>query len=151
MALYVPAGRRRRNVILGLVGALIVGLLIGGAIGRITAPTVSDRVASVRDSAREVTARLRATPIEYRQQLRGSSEFRAGGAVVDSLTGARSSLQSVLDDAVWLSAAQRQEIVHALDDLLAAARAKVTAREYTSMVEEVARKIDAALGSDSSG
>ena len=48
MALYVPAGRRRRNVILGLVGALIVGLIIGGVIGRVTAPTVSDRSRACR-------------------------------------------------------------------------------------------------------
>jgi hypothetical protein len=149
VALYVPAGRRRRNVILGLVGALIVGLLIGGVIGRVTAPTVSDRVASVRDSAREVTARLRATPIEYRKQLRGSNEFRAGGTVVDSLTSARSSLQSTIDDAVWLSDAQRQEIEDVLAVLLSAARAKVTAQVYAALVDESATKIDAALGSES--
>ena len=149
MALYVSAGRRRRNVILGMGGALVVGLLIGGAVGRITAPTVSDRVASVRDAAREVTARLRATPLEYRKQLGGSSQFRAGGTVVQSLTDARASLRSVLDDAVWLSAAQRHEIERPLDELLTAARAKVTARVYTTMVEALASKIDAALASAS--
>lgn len=149
MALYVSAGRRRRNMILGLAGALVAGLLIGGVVGRVTAPTVSDRVASVRHATREVTARLRATPLEYRKQLSGSSQFRAGGTVVQSLTDAQASLRSVLDDAAWLSAAQRREIERPLDDLLAAARAKVTARVYTTMVDEVAATIDAALGSAS--
>jgi hypothetical protein len=151
VALYVPAGRRRRNAILGLVGALIVGLVIGGVLGRATAPTVSDRVASIRDSARAVTSRLRATPLEYEKQLSGSSEFRAGGTVVQSLTDAQSSLESALADAVWLSAAQRREIEHPLDELVTAARTKVTAKVYAAMVEAVATKIDAALGSDSSG
>jgi hypothetical protein len=151
LALYVPAGRRRRNVMLGLAGALVVGLVIGGVLGRVTAPTVSDRVASVQDSAREVTSRLRATPIEYEKQLSGSSEFRAGGTVVQSLTDAQSSLESALDDAVWLSAAQRQKIEHPLGKLLIAARAKVSAKVYADMVEEVATKLDAALGSGSSG
>ncbi len=50
MALYVPAGRRRRNFIIGLVGALIVGLIIGALLGRVSAPTVSDKVSSVQDS-----------------------------------------------------------------------------------------------------
>jgi hypothetical protein len=147
VALYVSAGRRRRNVILGLVGSLAVGLLIGGAVGRVTAPTVSDRVASVRDAAREVTARLRATPLEYRKQLRGAPEFRAGGTVVQSLTDAQVSLRSAIADAVWLSATQRREIEHRFDELVTAARAKVTAKAYTAMVQEVATKIDAALGS----
>jgi hypothetical protein len=149
VALYVSAGRRRRNIILGLVGALIVGLVLGGVVGRITAPTVSDRVASVRDSAREVTARLRATPIEYRKQLSGSNEFREGGTVVQSLTDAQDSLHSVLDDAVWLTPAQRTEIEKPLDALVRAARAKVTAKVYSAMVDEVATKIDAELGAGS--
>ena len=114
MALYVPAGRRRRNLILGLVGALIVGLVIGGVLGRVTAPTLSDKVASVRDSASEVTARLQATPIEYEKQLAGSTEFQKGGTVVQSLTDAQQSLRSALDDAVWLSPRQRTTIEHSL-------------------------------------
>jgi hypothetical protein len=146
VALYVSAGRRRRNVIVGLVGALVVGLLIGGGVGRITAPSVSDRVASVRDSAREVTARIRATPIEYRKQLSGSTEFEQGGTVVQSLTDAQASLRSTLDDAVWLTPAQRKVIEDELDALLRAARAKVTAKVYSSLVDEVATKIDADFG-----
>jgi hypothetical protein len=148
VALYVPAGRRRRNVILGLIGAVIVGLLIGGVIGRVTAPTVSDKVSTVQDSARGVTARLRATPIEYAKQLSGSSEFRNGGTVLDSLTDAQQTLRSDLDDAVWLGAAQRKDITTALDDLVTAARAKVAASRYEEMVNQSATRIDEGFGID---
>lgn len=148
MALYVPSGRRRRNLILGLVGALVVGLLIGGIVGRVTAPTVSDRVASVRDSAREVTARLRATPLEYEQQLSGSSEFRGGGSVLDSLADARKDLRSTLGDAVWLGPAERREIEATLDQVIAGAREKVAAARYKELVDDAATRIDTALGAD---
>ena len=146
MALYVPAGRRRRNLILGLVGALIVGLVIGGVLGRVTAPTLSDKVASVRDSASEVTARLQATPIEYEKQLAGSTEFQKGGTVVQSLTDAQQSLRSALDDAVWLSPRQRTTIERRLDDLLALARARVPAARYQDAVATTATFIESSLG-----
>lgn len=146
MALYVPAGRRRRNLILGLVGALVVGLVVGVLVGRATAPTVGDKVGSVQSSAEAVTARLRATPVEYRQQLTGSSEFRRGGTVLDSLAAARSSLRTSLDDAEWLGQTQRREADTALDALVVAARTKVTAARYAQLVDASADRIDAVFG-----
>ena len=148
MALYVPAGRRRRNVILGLVGALVVGLVLGGVVGRLTAPTLSDKVASVQDSAREVTARIRATPIEYQKQLRGSDEFRAGGTVGQSLQHARASLRSAVSEAEWLGPAQRQELDAALEPLIDAATDKVATDRYQELVETAATRIETNFGID---
>ena len=151
MALYVPAGRRRRNVIIGLVGALIVGLIIGGLIGRASAPGVSDRVSSVQDSARAVTARLQATPTEYQKQLEGSTEFKSGGTVVQSLTDAQSTLGRTLDDAVWLGPAQRKDIEDAVDALVNAAKAKVSATAYEKLVTTAVTRIETGLGIDATG
>lgn len=151
MALYLPAGRRRRNVIIGLAGALIVGMIIGGLIGRASAPGISDKVSSVQDSARAVAARLAATPIEYQQQLDGSTEFKSGGTVLQSLAEALRTLDRALDDAVWLGPSQRKDNEDALDALVTAAKAKVTAAQYEKLVTTAVTRIEATLGIDEAG
>jgi gas vesicle protein len=148
VALYVPAGRRRRNLILGLVGALIVGLVIGGIVGRVTAPTVSDKVSTVQNSAREITARLQATPIEYAKQLSGSSEFKRGGTVLQSLEDAQQSMNGALDDAVWLGPSQRKELEDALGAVITGAKAKVPAARYEKLVTDAATRINEGFGID---
>lgn len=151
MALYVPAGRRRRNLILGLVGALIVGVLLGGVVGRVTAPTVSDKVSSAQDSAREITARLQATPIEYAKQLSGSTEFKSGGTVVQSLTDAQKAMAAALDDAVWIGPMQRKDLEDALGAVITGARAKVAAARYQKLVDDAVARIAVGFGMDNRG
>jgi hypothetical protein len=148
VALYVPAGRRRRNVIIGLVAALVVGLILGGVIGRLSAPSLEDKVASVQDSAREVTARIRSTPNEYEKQLSGSAQFRSGGTVEQSLREARTALRNAVSDAAWLGPSQRTELNAALDPVVQAAQDKVTAVRYQQVVDDAARRIEAGFGID---
>ena len=148
MALYVPAGRRRRNLILGLVAAVVVGLVIGAVLGRVTAPTVDDRVTTVRDDARAVIGALTATPTEYRQQLEGSTEFSRGGGVDDALTTARSSLVAALDDATWLGPNLRREATSALDAVVAAERAKASQARYEAAVARATNRIETVFGID---
>jgi hypothetical protein len=59
MAIYVPRARRRRNTILVGVAGLVLGAVLGGLMGRASAPTVEDRVRSVRAEARDIAAQLR--------------------------------------------------------------------------------------------
>jgi hypothetical protein len=146
VALYVPAGRRRRNIILGLVGAVIVGLIIGAVLGRVTAPTIDDKVSSVQDTVRAVTARIRATPIEYEKQLNGSTEFRGGGTVAQSLSDAQQSLNGALDDAVWMGGSQRNEIKGSMAALLATAKSKTSAARYEKLAEETAAALESSFG-----
>lgn len=148
MALYVPAGRRRRNLALGLAGALIVGLVIGVAIGRVTAPTVDDRVGAVQDDARAVTGTLAATPNEYAKQLAGSSEFRRGGGVDQALTSARHDLDAALDDASWLGPSQRATATGALDAVVAAERDRVAEARYQQAVDAAVATISRTFGID---
>jgi len=148
VALYVPAGRRRRNLVLGLAGALIVGLVIGVVVGRATAPTVDDRVSSVQDDARAVTGTLAATPIEYAKQLAGSSEFRRGGGVDQALLSARTDLQAALRDATWLGPSQRTVATDALDAVVAAERARVSETRYQEVVDTAAATISRTFGID---
>jgi hypothetical protein len=148
VALYLPAGRRRRKVIIGLVGALVVGLLMGDVIGRLTAPTLEDKVTSAQDTARQVTARIRSTPNEYQKQLSGSDQFRSGGTVEQSLVAARTTLRNAVSDAVWLGPSQRRELDAALAPVIDAARHKVIETRYRQLVEAAARRIDTGFGID---
>src|SRR4051812_42832777 len=79
MALYVPAGRRRRNRAIALAATAVVAVVVGFLIGRVTAPTVDDRVSDVQADARAVVGTLAATPNEYRKEQAGSAQVRRGG------------------------------------------------------------------------
>jgi hypothetical protein len=146
MALYVPAGRRRRNLIVGLVAAVVIGLVIGGVVGRVTAPTVDDRVASVRDDARSIVGALAATPNEYAKERAGSTEFRAGGGVDQALGIVRQDLDRALGDAIWLDARDRSDLRRALAGLVAAARRGVPDREYAGLVDETTAGVERVFG-----
>jgi hypothetical protein len=146
MALYVPAGRRRRNIVIGLVAAVVVGLVVGVVLGRVTAPTVDDRVASVHDGARAVVGALAATPNEYRKQLEGAAEFRRGGGVDQALAIARGDLQATLGDAPWLGPAARREALAALDAVVAAERGRHSAARYEAVVQAASDRIAEILG-----
>jgi hypothetical protein len=148
MALYVPAGRRRRNLAIALIAIALVAVVIGFLLGRVTAPTVDDRVADVQADAREVVGTIAATPNEYRQEQSGSTEFREGGGVDQALAGARRSLDAVLDDAPWLGRALRREATDALDTVGTAARASVPAAQYSTAVTRASARIEQVFGID---
>jgi hypothetical protein len=146
MALYVPAGRRRRNLAIALIATALVAVVVGFLLGRVTAPTVDDRVSDVQADARAVVGTLAATPNEYRQEQSGSDEFRAGGGVDQALAGAKRSLDAALDDAPWLGTALRKEATDALETVETAARASVPAEEYSATVTRASARIEAVFG-----
>jgi hypothetical protein len=148
MALYVPAGRRRRNLAIALAATAVVAVVIGFLIGRVTAPTVDDRVSDVQADARAVVGTLAATPNEYQKEQAGSSEFRSGGGVDQALAGARRDLDAAMDDAPWLGTALRREAGDALDTVETAARASVRASEYRGTVTRASTRIEQVFGID---
>ena len=82
MALYVPAARRRRRIVVFTVGALVVGLLLGALLGRVTAPTVDDRLASVRSSAQQTAAGLRVIAIHDQSNTVSNQSANSGADLV---------------------------------------------------------------------
>jgi hypothetical protein len=101
MALYVPAGARRRRVVLALLGGLVVGLLAGFLLGRVTSPDLADDVSRVQGMALDATTTLQRIPIEYAQALSGR-----GGESTATVTEAFDRAHAQLDDAyaaaLWL-------------------------------------------------
>jgi len=87
MSLYREPGRRRRTASLAVVGALLVGVLAGFALGRATAssPSLADQVGEMQDGARTVVAGFELVRTHYprdREAGRGQAT-RAAEAFAD--------------------------------------------------------------------
>jgi hypothetical protein len=110
LALYVPQSRRRRRTFSLAAAVGVLGLVSGGVLGRVTAPTVAERVSSVRADARDTASGLRVISLHGEAAAVG-----AGGAdLVLNRTGTE--LAAEFADAPWLSGDQKAPL---LSDLAA--------------------------------
>lgn len=144
MALYVPAGRRRRRAALLAGAALVVGLGLGLIAGRATAPDVGERVHATQREASVVTAELRVLSLH---QEAGAASQTAGGdnGAAFAIRRAKTDLTAALDDAPWITSATRHQLLASLDGLLADASGG-DGPAFAKAVEEAAADIDAAFG-----
>lgn len=148
MALYVPAGRRRRRAALLAGAALVVGLGLGLIAGRATAPDVGERVHATQREASVVTAELRVLSLH---QEAGAASQTTGGdnGAAFAIRRAKTDLTAALDDAPWITSATRQQLLASLDDLLAEA-GDAEGPAFAEAVDNAAGDIDAAFGMASS-
>src|SRR3954454_6340357 len=118
MALYVPAGRRRRRIIGGLVLAVALGLLLGFGLGRLTASSTSDDVSSLQDQARSAVGALQSAPTEYAQAAAGAPpESENGGGASPASNRVERQAEDALAAAPWLGPASRKAALAALGDV----------------------------------
>jgi len=146
VALYIPAGQRRRRLIIVGVAALVIGLVVGAVVGRSTAPTTADQVSSVRADARQIDARLQALPLEYEKVLAGDAQYANGGGPADSLVVISTDTAALAQRAEWLSDQQRTAVVTAIDQAQQAAAAKVPATEFQGHIDQATATIDETFG-----
>lgn len=151
MALYMPASRRRRRLVLALLAAAVVGAVIGGFAGRGLAPSLRDRVDDVQEKAREASAELRAMPVNYEKERVASGEFRRGGGVADALERAHADLRAALDAAVWLGPSARADAEAAFARVETAHRRAVAPARFEAVVRRSAADVDAVFGIDAPG
>ena len=142
MALYVPAARRRRRVIIFTVAALVVGLVLGLLVGRVTAPTVDDRIASVRKDAQQTAAGLRVIAIHDESNTVSNQSANSGADLV--LKETRSELEHDFGRAPWITLAQRETLLKALDEL--EAQPDRTSDAFGTAAEALAHQIEEAFG-----
>ena len=142
MALYIPAGRRRRRLVLCTVGALGAGLVVGALLGRVTAPTVEDRLSSVRDDARATAAGLRVIAIHDESRTLGERAGDRGADLV--LRDTRSQLRGEFDDAPWITLARREALFKALDAL--EGQSDKTSAAFGRDAETLAKQIESTFG-----
>lgn len=143
MALYIPAGRRKRRTVLVAVGAIVVGLLLGFGIGRSTAPTAAEQVRSVQDDARQVSSGLRVLALHDEAGAIATQGSGDGGAQL-VLERAQEDLRAAIDDATWIAPAEGEALLAELAAL--AARTDRTDSSFGTAAEATAARIDAAFG-----
>jgi hypothetical protein len=123
--------------------ALVVGLVIGALIGRSTAPTVGDRIASVQGDARQTAAALRVLALHDESGALSNQAAGAGGAdLVLGRTG--SELASEFDRAPWITSEQRQALLNALAALQATKDR--TTGEFGTAADALAGQIETTFG-----
>lgn len=145
MAIYVPASRRRRSFVLVGAVALVVGLLLGGVAGRATAPSVGDRISSVRTEAQEIAAGLRVVSLHEEAGAESLSGGDAGAAL--ALRTARARLVHAFGRAPWLPAATRRAVLAEVDRL--AAHPDATSARFASDIDALADRILTTFGAAS--
>ena len=136
MALYIPEGRRRRRLLIAASGALVLGLVVGGLAGRLSAPSIQDRVTTVRSDAQQTSAGLRVIA------LHDSAGTGSGGAAL-VLRRTRTELAAEFAKAPWMSKATRTALLGQLDAL--DARTDTGTPAFGTAAEAMARAIDAAF------
>jgi hypothetical protein len=151
VALYIPAGRRRKRLIVVGVIAAVVGLALGLVLGRVTAPTVDDKVASVQAEARSIDARLQALPVEYEQSLSGGESFANGGGPVDALDGIVADTSSLGADTPWVSPTSAAAAVGAVTAAQQAAKNGMSPEQFAKAIDVAAKTVDVVFGVPDSG
>jgi hypothetical protein len=143
MAVYAGSSKRRRTTYLIAAATLVAGLVIGLLIGRATAPTIDDKIAEGRAGGRDLVTALQVLPLEYSQALSGSE----GTALIgDTVERAAAKLDLALGDAPWLGPAQRNQATAAVQAVRVAARNKVAAADFQTVVDSSARTIQTVFG-----
>jgi hypothetical protein len=147
MALYVSPSRRRVRLVAVAVVALLVGLGAGLFVGRASVTTTGERIAEVRTQATDLATRVQALTIEYEQALAGQGDTLQGG-VLDALAGIDRDAAKAIATASWLTAANRAAVQGALQQVRAAADAKVDAQTFADQTAAAATVIHQQLGEE---
>ena len=142
MALYVPAARRRRRVLIFAGVALVAGLVVGVVVGRASAPTVEDRLHSVRSNAEQTAAGLRVIALHDESSAIANQSGNGGADLV--LRDTRSEMRNEFGDAPRITTAQREALLAALDEL--EAEPDRTSAAFGARAEAVAKQIEATFG-----
>ena len=147
MALYIPASRRRRRVIVVGVAALVAGILIGLLVSRVATPSIDDQVGSKQREAEQLIARLDGLNLEYQQSgAAGASGEDAREGALDAARGISADTQDLVDDLPWLSDAQRAAAVVAVDGVAKAVEGAGTVDDVGTAVTGAEAALRSAAG-----
>lgn len=147
MALYIPAGRRKRNTMIVAAAALVLGVALGWAVGRAQAPTVADRVAAVQRDADDLVSRVGALPIEYEQGFAGSVDSIEKGVLV-ALATVQHDTVVLLDRAPWIAQSGRNRALDAVAAVKQAAQDRVAPARFATVVRAAQADLRRALARD---
>ena len=145
MAIYVPRTRRRRNLVLVGVAGLVVGLVLGGVVGRSSAPTVEDRVRSVQSEARAIASQLRV--VSLHESDRTASLAVGGDAGADlALQRTETNLRRLFRRAPWVASKTAANLLADTVALRVEASGKASTQVFGQKVEGLAATIESTFG-----
>jgi len=145
VAIYVPRARRRRNLIVLGAGALVVGLVLGAVIGRASAPTVEDRVVSVRNQARDIAAQLRV--VSLHAEDKAASVAAGGDAGADLALGrTEADLRRLFKRAPWVPARTAGDLLTDTVTLRTEAHGEAGTPAFGQKVDALAGRVEATFG-----
>ena len=145
MAIYTPQAARRRKLLVLTVAAFLAGGLLGGVVGWFIAPTPADRVASVREQARQTTSQLRVMSLHAEAGAISLGASGDGGAKL-ALERADTELTDVLAQAPWITAEQRNALRAQLHELQREASTGAATKSFAADVNRLATDIDTTFG-----
>ncbi|MBV8542975.1 MAG: hypothetical protein JO063_14660 [Pseudonocardiales bacterium] len=145
MVLSTPQARRHRQLVVVALAAFLLGGVLGGLAGRSTAPTPADRVATVREQARQTSAQLRVLSLHVEA---GAASLGAGGDAGAGLAlrRAEDDLTRALGQAPWITAERRDALMTHLHELERAARSAATSASFAADVDSLATEVDTTFG-----
>src|ERR1700735_1451001 len=140
MALYTPQAQRRRQMVILAIAALILGGVLGGLVGRFTAPTPADRVATVREQARQTSSQLRVLSLHVDA---GAASLGTGGDAGAGLALQRAdaALTRALGQAPWITAHSRAAVSTHLHDRERTASSGAATKPCAADVDSLATEI----------
>ncbi len=147
MALYIPAGRRRRRLIVTACAGLAVGLALGAVIGRMTAPSPAGAAADAKQQAKAVTGQLEAFPIHYEQASKGEIDRASFKPSLDAgLNRANEDLAAALAQAPWIDESTRGVLRANLSNVKNVADRDAPPAEFDGAVRRSVDSINTAFG-----
>ena len=145
MAIYVPRARRRRNLIIVGVVCAVVGAALGLGLGRSSAPTVEDRVRSVRTEARDIAAQLRVVSLHESAGAVSLGDNGDAGADL-ALRRTEGNLNRLLKRAPWVPSKTATDLLADTVALRTEAPGQARSPEFAKRVDGLADRIETAFG-----
>ncbi|MGH3549462.1 MAG: hypothetical protein ACRDQU_15415 [Pseudonocardiaceae bacterium] len=145
MALYTPQAQRRRQLAILATATFILGGVLGGFVDRFTAPAPADRVAEVREQARQTSSQLRVLSLHVEA---GAASLGTGGdaGAALALQRADTDLTQALEQAPWITAQSRTALSTHLHDLELTASSGAATKAFAADVDSLATEIDTTFG-----
>ena len=147
MAVYVSRAKRRRHAAVLATATLVVGLLLGFAIGTTRTKSVDDRVQSVRTEADHIATRLVALDIEYRDSFGGGADD-FDTSVTEPLAEIQADTVRLLDRAPWVGADQRGAVLDKIARLVVLAKARTAPDDFLTALNGASAIVRTTFGAD---
>jgi hypothetical protein len=142
---YIPLSRRRRNATLVALATLLVGLVVGGLVGRSTAITASEAAKDVRTKGDTLGTRIEALTIEYDQAISGTGDTVQAG-VLDALDRVNADMDKLIVESPWLGVAQIQALHDATASVRTAGEDQVDPGDFADIAATTAALIRDTFG-----